>query len=464
MTRIKHKETFWRRIYDKVMAMVKYITVGVWTDSSTRLSTRLIKTVNFTVMSAQDINLFDRSTSLTYRTVLSIVPAFALLIALCKGFGLQEVVTEQIYQIFPSQQHTATVVDGFVESYLKETSHGLFIGVGILFLIYTVISLMKGIEENFNAVWGVRDSRPLYKKLMGYVAICLIVPLLLICSAGLNIFMTSAFRSRFNIPLLSDALNLVLDLAPFFLICLALIFSFRLIPHARVKFRYAIPAGLLTGIAFEIVQMLFINGQIYVSRYNAIYGSLAFLPLLLIWLQLSWMIVLYGVTLTYSSQYIFCYPTARTVSNLSERYLRRVVVVTAAVVAARYSKSLIPLSAEGISAAYGLPVRLVEKIVDRFKKAGLIYFVDSGDTYNRGVVPAFDLRRFTVAELLQRFDASGFSGFISDFDTRYQAVLSDLTAIENAEETVAKGMLLSDLADKIPAISATDPTADPSDK
>lgn len=425
-----------------------YVWSGVWSDHRQIFKVRLLKTINMSVRTIMDPRLQTRSYALTFNTLLSIVPAFALLLAICKGFGLQNLLQTELIKLFPSQRRMAETLMQLVNSYLDQTSHGVFLGVGIIFLLYTVVTLMSEIESNFNWIWGARDDRSLYQRLVDYVAICLLIPIMLICSVGLNVFMTDAFRQHFQVPLLSPVIGILLDLAPFFLVCVAFMLSFYWIPHTRVKFRYAAISGVICGVAFQILQLVFLNGQIMVSRYNAIYGSFAFLPLFLMWLMISWLIVLSGCVITYSAQYVFCFPFTKADDNVSRKYFTKVFVTVAAIIASRYLHNQKPLSAGEISIKYTIPIRLVVKAVDRLKCIGLIYFVQkSGKTQNDyGIVPAIDLTDFTVGDLLKRLDDHGAKNFIPGFEKRFEDIVEKVDAIAEAEYSYAETTLLRTIA------------------
>lgn len=440
------------RLTEYVRKKAFYLWEGVWEDHRTTFPVRILKTLNLSVRTVMDPRLQTRSYALTFNTVLSIVPAFALLLAICKGFGLQNLLQQQIVSMFPSQRHMTETLMELVNSYLNETSHGLFLGVGIIFLLYTVVTLMSEIENNFNWIWGARDDRSFYRKLVDYFAICLFIPIMFICSAGINLFMNDTFREHFNIPILSPVIGWGLDLIPFLLVCTAFTLSFYWIPHTRVRLRYAAISGILSGIAFQILQLVFLNGQIMVSRYNAIYGSFAFLPLLLMWLMISWLIVLTGCVITYSAQYIFCFPFTKSVDNVSKNYYTRIVTVVAAIIAARHIHGQRPLSIGDISLKYSLPIRLVNRAVDSLRQAGLIYYVETSgkSEFDYGIVPAMELSGFTVADLLRRLDDYGYSGFIPDLDTRFDAISKEIEEIIGAGYEVASRRLLRDLALTIP--------------
>lgn len=442
-------------LISKAIDFGKYCWSGVWRDASKSMKVRIIKTLNLCVHTFLDSNLQKQAASLVYSTLLAIVPAFALLFAIGRGFGLQNTLTDEIYRFFPAQSQAIKTAMGFVDSYLNQASQGLFVGVGIVMLLWTLISLLSSIEEAFNSLWGVKVGRNLYRKVTDYTAICLLVPILMACSAGINIFMATAVNTVFGHSMFSPIGNFLLDCAPFFLCCIAFTISFLIIPNTKVRLKYAAISGLICGIAFQLVQTLFINGQIYVAKYNAIYGSFAFLPLMLVWLQLSWLILLFGCTLTFSLQNIFHFTFSEDTANVAPHYMRKITVVIAAIIAGRFISGKKPYTAGDISVKFGLPIRLIIRIIESMYSAGLIYYVE-GKAEERALTPAVELSNFTVGMLLARMEEVGDNDFIPYFGRNYEKVISVVDGISHAEIMQASKTLLSDIAIKQPPVFDAD--------
>jgi membrane protein len=300
---------------------------------------------------------------------------------------------------------------------------------------------MSTIEAAFNKIWDVKQRRSFYRKVSDYTSICLMVPVLMVCSSGISIYMSSAISS---LGALTPLLNVLLDALPFFLVCLAFTLSFLLFPNTKVKFKYALFSGVICGISFQILQLLFVNGQIYVSKYNAIYGSFAFLPLMLIWLQLSWLILLFGCMLTYSAQNVFSYNYMDDIRDISRNYYREVAVVIMAILVKRFVNQQKPVSVTEIALQYGIPVRLVSMITDKLHLAGLTYYVLDAEEH-QCMVPAVDAHSYTVADLLSAIDDQGAKDFISDFDTRYRSVHDKVSPILITKYDEANTIYLKDL-------------------
>lgn len=407
---------------DKIAASYRYLSDGVWADPRNTLKTRIVKTLNLTLNAFFDSSLQNKSMALTYSTVLSIVPAFALLVAIGRGFGLQDLLEQGLYKFAPSQEETISTALKFVDSYLNTATQGIFVGVGVIVLLWTVISLLSSIEDTFNSIWDVTTDRTLYQKFTDYIAICLMIPVLMICSSGMSLFLSDVIQSHLNLPFLTPLVNFGLELIPVILCWLAFTLSYYLIPNTKVQFKYAAISGLLAAISFQVLQLLFMNGQLYVSKYNAIYGSFAFLPLMLIWLQLSWLVLLSGCMIAYAMQNVFTYNLMGDANKISNQGWHNVALIVMTVCVKRFTSKETPLTSAEIAREYYLPIRIVTRIVMKLKDAGLIYQVNLGDQ-NTGITPAVECADFTVSDFMQAFDTVGVSDFIPGFKKLYGGMI-----------------------------------------
>lgn len=434
-----------------------YVSRGVWSDTRSTFNVDLIKTINLTVRSFMSADIQSAACALTYRTLLAIVPALALLFAIGRGFGFQNLLTSQLFNYFPSQQRALETAFRFVDSYLAQASEGIFVGIGILFLLWTLISLVGAVEDTFNQIWGVRQGRSIWRKITDYTAIFLILPVLMICSSGLTIFMSSTLQNALPDNILSPAISTVLDITSAALIWLFFTGVYMLIPNTKVKFRNALIAGILAGIAFQILQGLFVSGQLYVSKYNAIYGGFSFLPLLLIWLQLTWVICLSGAVLCYSSQNIFQFSFSSEVNRISLSYKRQVSLAIMTVIVQRFRNNETPLKPVDFVTDYNMPTRLVEKIVARLVDAGLVARIAGHDPSDAALQPAVDISTLTVGHVLKRLDDFGQSGFIPMFATRFSTVSSVIDNITDAVTARGHDILVQDIG--LPDSKPDNPTS-----
>lgn len=434
------------RIIAKGEKLYTYCSSGVWYDSRKTMKVRLIKTINLTVQAFLNRDLQIKSMAITYQTIFAMVPALALLLAISKGFGFQEIVEKELYTYFPSQSKALGTALGFVDSYLAEASSGILVGVGLIVLLWTLISLLSNIEDAFNNIWDIRSSRNTIQKIKDYIAIFLLIPILMILSSGISLFMSSTVLAAVPFKFLTPMVNAIMELVPLVLTWGAFTLCFWLIPNTKVEFKFAAISGAFCALAFDVLQLLFLNGQIYVSKYNAIYGSFAFLPLMLIWLQLSWLLLLSGCGLTYSLQNVFSYNFFGNLTSVAESYFRKVLLVVAAVVYRRFHLGLPAPTRDMLSTTYGLPIRLVSNISDRLQKAGLIQMNESHDEKdNPGLIPTTDTDRIMVKDVITRVESAGVKDFIPEFNTTYRQALDELDEISDRMYEAAGDKLIRDL-------------------
>ena len=187
---------------------------------------------------------------------------------------------------------------GYVTKAIDHAKGGVITGVGIVILLWSVIKVLNSTEMTMNRIWGVRKGRSLRRMFTDYFSIIFIAPILMILVSSLNLFMTSSGWQE-NFPLISSFLQIVIKLLPYMLVWMLFIFLYMFMPATPVKFKHAFVAAMIAGTVYQIIQWFYIRFQIGMSSYSAIYGTLAALPLLLVWLQLSWSVVLWGTELCY---------------------------------------------------------------------------------------------------------------------------------------------------------------------
>lgn len=146
----KEGDSLWQR----VMRNIEYCISGVWDDTKSEWPVKAVKVINLSIRSFLDRDLQMRSCALTYNTVLAIVPALAMLFAIARGFGFQNLMQSELFRYFPAQRQALETALTYVDNYLAQASQGVFIGIGFIFLLWTLWSLMSNVEDTFNHVWG----------------------------------------------------------------------------------------------------------------------------------------------------------------------------------------------------------------------------------------------------------------------------------------------------------------------
>ena len=246
--------------------------------------------------------VMTQASALTYSTLLAIVPMLAVVFAIARGFGYNKYIEIWFREVLSSQPQVADVIVSFVNSYLVHTKSGIFLGVGLIFMLYTVLMLVNNVEETFNQIWQVNNSRPILRSFANYLAMFFLFPIIIVVSTGLSVFMETMADSMDNLAVLVPFIHKLLQYSPYMLMSLFFIVLYVYMPNTEVRLSCAIIPGILAGIAMQVLQVVYIHSQIWVTGYNAIYGSFAALPLFMLWIQISWTICLFGAQLTYTNQ------------------------------------------------------------------------------------------------------------------------------------------------------------------
>ncbi len=441
------KQPFKQRVITLVQKAIHFITYDIWRITGNEISgprklyINTIKTIILAVRGFNSEQLQTKASALTYRTLLAIVPLLAVILGIAQGFGFQGAVWQELFKYFPGRELELNKALGFVESYLSQAQGGVILGVGLGFLFYTVINLISSIEITFNDIWQIQKNRPWNRKIIDYMALFLIVPILMTLSSGISLFMTTiqnSFLSQY--VFLTPIIDTLLMIAPFLIVTMTFTAIYILLPNTKVHFVNGLVAGFIAGCAFQFFQYMFISEQIWVSKYNAIYGSFAAIPLLLLWMQLSWLICLFGAELAYASQNVKKFSFERDSHNISRRYKDFLTLLIATLIVKRFVKGRAPYTADELSETYRIPLRVTTQILYLLTEMNIIIEVNYGkDDRIIYYHPALDVNKITVGYLFEKLDRHGSENFKVDtsclFSNEWQAVLKtreDMIEANNA--------------------------------
>lgn len=438
-----------RKLKYNIKKVIRFLTYDIWRYTSNadgrskkRMSLyNIIKAFILTFRNIDGSELNTRAAALTYKTVLSIVPLLAVLFGIARGFGFQNVVEEELLKYFEGQADIIKNVTDMIDSSLSYAKGGVFIGIGVALLLYTVISLLSSIEDNFNTIWRIKKGRTYYRQFTDYLALIIITPVFLICNAGLSIIlgMTS------EMEILGFVISPIIIFLPSVITILLFTFLYIYIPNTKVKFSAALLAGIITGIAFQIFQWLYISGQIWISKYNAIYGSFAALPLLLLWLQLSWFIVLFGVELSFAYQNVYKFSFEHETKNISRRYKDFVILLVVSLITKRYANGDKPYTADEISTLYKIPTKLMSDVIYFLLELGIIIETPTNDLLIAAYVPAIDINMLTVGYLFDKVYLFGSEDFIIDKNNQFRNEWQQIIKMANMIAESEKQILIKDL-------------------
>lgn len=242
---------------------------------------------------------------LTYNTLMAIIPVMAIVYAVASGFGFGDLIIGEVRKVFSSQPQVAEALVSLSKNYIHYTHTGVIVGISFVFMLYTVHSLFTNVEAVFNRIWGTHDDRGLGRRLVDFTSMLFIVPFVIILFSGLSLFFYSVLTNLPGFQLLTPFVKAVLQ----FFLPLALLTAFfsvlyLYIPNTNVQLKYVLLPSVLAGVCVMVMQIVFVHFQVLFTSYSIIYGSLAALPMLMLWLQLSWYIGIGFAELAHANQEI----------------------------------------------------------------------------------------------------------------------------------------------------------------
>ena len=397
----------------------KFIRYDIWQitehelSRSRRFTYRLVKTLILATRGFIDDKLNIRASALTYSILFAIVPLIALVVAIARGFGVENFIEDSLQGSYIAKIGMVPKVMEFVQKYLESTQGGLFIGIGLIVLFWSVMNFFMQVENAFNSIWQVKKSRSPIRQFTTYFSTILILPLFIVLSSGFSIFVSSSLSQSYIYQVLSPFLRFGVKLIPYMLNWLVFTIMYMVIPNTRVRFFNALFAGIAAGSAFQLFQMLYINGQVYLSRYNVVYGGFAAIPLLLLWLQISCLIVLLGAEISFASQNIKNYDYEVDTKKISTRYKHFLTIFITYFIVKRFEQQQAPLSSEKIAEINKLPTRLVNQILSKLVDAGVLIEVFYDATKSKSYMPAIDINQLTLKMLNAKLETLGSELFLT---------------------------------------------------
>jgi len=390
-----------------------------------------------------------RASALTFYSILSIVPVVAMAFGIAKGFGFQEMLENQLMEKFSGQEDVMIRVVDFAHSLLENTKGGMIVGVGIIVLLWTVIKLLAHIEGSFNDIWEVKKSRSYGRKFSDYLSIMLISPLLIIMSSSATVFITTKIALITEkvalIGMFSPMIFFMLKLIPYCLVWILFIFTYILMPNTKVNFSAGFIGGIIAGTIFQAAQLAYILFQVGVAKYNAIYGSFAALPLFLIWMQLSWLIVLFGAEISFSYQYVDTYEFEPDLRQISPAFKRLLTLQVANRVISTFSKGKMPLTASNLSQALEIPIRLVQQLLDELVESEIFSITEIKENEKLAYQPARDINIITIKSIIDALEQKGVDNIPVAQTPELQSLAEVLWTFSAEIEKSPANLLLKDI-------------------
>jgi len=390
-----------------------------------------------------------RASSLTFYTVLSIVPIFAMAFGISKGIGAEKILESQLFENFPGQEEVIIRIINIARSLLESTKGGMIAGIGLAVLFWTVLRVLSNIEKSMNIIWEISESRHFGRKVSDYLCIIMICPLLIGISSSVNLFITTQVTAiTENIPLLGFVTPLIfffLKFLPYCLIWMLFTIIYILMPNTKVNFFSGLFAGILAGTIYQLAQWVYIRFQVGVANYNAIYGSFAALPLFLVWLQLSWLIVLFGAEISFAHQHRDTYefdPDCTQISFSLKKFLALQIVT---LLTKRFLKGEEPLTTRLIAGLMGIPLYLSHQILSELVECKILSVIRNEEDSDPAYQPACDIQRFTVKYIIDALEQKGMNKIQAAWNDDLQILSESLQTFRNDMENSSANLRLKDI-------------------
>jgi membrane protein len=352
--------------------------------------------------------MMDSAAALTYSTLLAIVPIMAVVFAIARGFGYNKYIETWFREALSSQPQVAEAIIGFVNSYLVHTKSGIFLGIGLLFMLWTVIMLISNIEKAFNDIWQVSTPRSIFRTITDYMAMFLLAPIIIVVTSGISIMMATFANGIGETLIVGPTLRFFLRLLPYIIMSGVFIALYVFMPNTKVKIKSAIIPGILAGVAMQGLQLVYIHSQIWVTGYNAIYGSFAALPLFMLWVQISWTICLFGAELAYTNQNLEKFAFRASTDDLSHRYRLLLSAYLMTLICRRFEEGKKPYTALELKLETNIPIRITHDLLENLTRVHLLSEMTNDEKGTEAVYqPAESTARLSVGMMIDRLEAEG---------------------------------------------------------
>lgn len=390
-------------------------------DPKKRLGYRILQTIILFGRGFKDKALNVRANSLSFSLLFAFVPMVAGVFAIARGFGFEELLQERISTSFLAEANIAPTIMEWVERYLETARGGLFLGIGLVVLIWAVYAFFNMLELSFNNIWNVKQSRSFGRRLSNYMVVLLLVPIMIILSSGISIFLNSAASASPVLQAIEPIRRVLLRLIPFVVASGVFTWIFIAIPNTKVRFLSAIIPGVIVGILFQLVQMFSVYLVMLFTRMSVVYGAFSAIPLILVWLHITCWLLLIGAELAFAIQNNDMFAYEKDLETMSRRYKDYIMLYLLSVIIRRFEAGESPQTAQKMAAEHQLPIRLVQQLLSRLEETSIVRRVYTEDEEEQAFVPALDIKTITVEMVIGRISAQGTEEFLQHTPAEMQA-------------------------------------------
>ena len=414
----------------KFSDIIRFLRYDMWRVTATefdgffqRLGYIIIRTIVLVARGFTSKNLNDKAKALTYSLIFAIVPILAMIVAIAQGFGVADVIENQLNKSFLGETNLVPTIMEMVQRYLDTAQGGVFIGIGILILLWAIYSFFQSVETAFNKIWNVHKSRSILRQVTTYVTIVVLIPVIVVCSAGITIFLNTTIESTLHVEALHHFYHTSgVKFLQFAMCWLLFTVMYVGIPNTKVRFLSALIPGVIMGTLFQLLQMLSVYLIAFLSRTSIVYGAFATIPILMTWLQYTSLLILIGAEMSYAIQNNEEFEYEQDLNRMSRRYKDFVMLYLLSVIIKRFEADEAPLTAHELAIRDHLPIRLVNQLVGRMVETGILreVYTDEEDEEKR-YQPALDTHKISVGMVIGRIETQGNELFLQKPTEEMQA-------------------------------------------
>lgn len=434
----------------RIQRIHEFIQYDLWRQShmgvhapKKRLLYRFLQTIILVARGFKDKVLVVRANSLSFALLFAFIPMMALIFAIARGFGFEEILKESIKGGFLAEANIAPMILEWVERYLETARGGLFLGIGLIVLTWAVYAFFNMLENSFNSIWNVKQTRSFGRRMTNYVMTLLLVPVLVVVTSGISIFLNSTEVLAPVLHAIEPIRKFMLRFIPFVATSAVFTWIFIAIPNTKVKFSSAIIPGIVMGLLYQVVQAFSMFLVVLFARMSLVYGAFSAIPLVLIWLNITCWLLLIGAELAFAIQNNDMFAYEKDLEMMSRRYKDYVMLYLLSVIVKRFEQGEGPQTAQEMAAKNQLPIRLVQQLLMRLEEIQIIRRVYIEQEEEESFVPAMDTRMITVEMVIGRVAAQGTEEFLQHTPQEMQEFWQHY--LKMCEANTSDNILISEL-------------------
>ncbi|MFQ5355937.1 MAG: YihY/virulence factor BrkB family protein [Mariprofundaceae bacterium] len=428
----------------KILWPENFESLPVWKAAFTRI----MQIVYALTRDLIDGQLTLRGMSLVYTTLLSIVPLLALTFSVLKGFGVHNQLEPILLTFLAPLGEKGIEISSKIVEFVENIKVGVLGALGLGLLIYTVISLLTKIEKSFNYIWHVKETRRLGQRFSEYLSVIMVGPVLVFSALGITASMMNSkiVLGLMGVPMLGSVVAVAGKLVPYILVIAAFSFIYAFMPNTKVKLGAALVGGMISGVMWETTGWAFSSFIAGSTNYTAIYSGFAILIMFMIWLFISWLILLLGASIGFYFQHPEHLRLKRRELILTGRLLEKMSLLTMFYIARNYYRKLPEWDLEDLTHWLAVPLDVTQTVIKKLHDCDLIIPSRDGSP---PYVPAMDLETIQVKQVLDAIrspeENTGFNDQSLPSEPAVEALMLELdeTVKSSLQKRTIKDLILS---------------------